>query len=195
MKTCIENILPPEFNHMMGQYVQICAHIEKTCWLILAQLRNVDWSNVEAVSDLVKIRKKTPNLIEELRKGVSLLSDDLARDLEWCIDQIELGLERRHMAIHGAWSAGPTPNTYRVDYFVNLGTSKAPQWAALFKTDFSIQELEEVVRDAECILLTAGKVNSALIKLKSKTPSTPEAAGAEFIPANGGGPGAKLRKP
>lgn len=171
----------------MGQYVQICAHIEKTCWFILAHLRNVDWSNVEAVSDLVKIRKKTPNLIEELRKGVSLLSDDMARDLEWCIDQIELGLERRHMAIHGAWSVGPTPNTYRVDYFMNLGTSKAPQWVAFFKTDFSIQELEEVVRDAECILLTAGKVQNALIKAKSMTPSTPESAVVEFIPTNGSG--------
>lgn len=171
MKTCIDNLLPPHFTMLMGQYVQICAHIERVCWLILSNIQRTNWKDPSAVSALVQVRKNTPDLISSLRTEAAKLPSDLAHRLGWCLDQIELGIDRRHMAIHGAWSQGEQPNTFRVDYFMNTGTRKDPQWVAFFKTDFPFAELEGVVRDAEAILLKATDLNNAIIALNRPTAS------------------------
>ena len=180
MKTCIDNVLPPHFIALMGQYVQICAHIERTCWLVLTNLRELDWQKPGDVSAMVSVRKNTQDLIASLRKECEKLTGSMQTRLTWCLDQIELGLDRRHMAIHGAWSLGEAPDTFRVDYFLNTGTKKAPQWVAFFRTDFPMAELEGVVRDAEAILLEAAAFNNELIRERQAASNVagPSSAGA-----------------
>jgi hypothetical protein len=153
MKTVIDAVLPRDFLEVMGTYVQICAHIEKMAWYTLAALRGVDWTKDEQAASMVSLRKSTKNLLKTLKAETETSPKEIRDRLTRVVAQIEAGLEERHMAVHGAWSRGSLPDTYRVDYFTNTsGDYRNPVWGAYHHIDFTWGQLAETVSGADFIL-------------------------------------------
>lgn len=146
MKTVIDSVLPRDFLQLLGIYVQLCAHIEKMCWHTLATLEGVDWTDDRQAAKMVSLRKKTQNLLKALKAGSETSPEAIKDRLKAVVGRIEAGMEVRHMAVHGAWSRGSRPDTYRVDYFTNTsGDYRNPVWGAYHHIDFTQAKLAETV--------------------------------------------------
>jgi len=153
MKTVIDAVLPRDFLELMGTYVQICAHIEKIAWHTLAALQGVDWTNGGQAASMVSLRKKTQNLLKTLKAETEKSPKEIRDRLTIVVARIEAGMEERHMTVHGAWSRGNLPDTFRVDYFTNTsGDYRNPVWGAYHNIDFTKDQLAETVSGADFIL-------------------------------------------
>lgn len=169
MKTVIDSVLPRDFLQVLGIYVQLCAHIEKMAWHTLAALQGVDWTDDRQAASMVGLRKKTQNLLKALKAGSETSPEAIRDRLKAVVGRIEAGMEERHMAVHGAWSRGSMPDTYRVDYFNNTsGDYRNPVWGAYHHIDFTQTQLAETVSGADFILRELVEIQN---HLSSNAPS------------------------
>lgn len=169
MKTVIDAVLPRDFLQVMGIYVQLCAHIEKMAWHTLAALQGVDWTDDGQAASMVRLRKRTQDLLKALKAETETSPDEVRDRLKVVVVRIEAGLEERHMAVHGAWSHGSLPNTYRVDYFTNTsGDYRNPVWGAYHHIDFTQEQLAETVSGADFILRELIEIQQLLHRIASK---------------------------
>lgn len=171
MRTVIDAVLPRDFLEVMGIYVQLCAHIEKMAWHTLAALQGVDWADDGQAASMVSMRKRTQNLLKALRAETETSPEDVRERLKAVVARIEAGMEERHMAVHGAWSRGSLPNTYRVDYFTNTsGDYRNPVWGAYHHIDFTQAQLSETVSGADFILRELVEIQQHLHRTAAQKP-------------------------
>lgn len=149
----IDRLLPPEFLLLMGKYTQTCAHIEDVCWRIVVALQKVDWSDVRAANEAMKIKTITKVNKVCLAKAIPTAPEHLRASLDDWLKRIEQGEEARHMAVHGAWRAVEGGKKFSVSYFMDTeGSVKRSALGGLHHHRFSWDQLLETAKGADEIL-------------------------------------------
>ena len=146
----VEAILPNNFFPKLGMYVATCAHIEKMAWLLVVHSTGFDLNDGTDIDRILKLRKRTPDLISELGEVADRYDVRYKERLHSVYSRINDGITNRHIAIHGAWTI-KEDGRYNVEYYNDIGSRKSPDWRA-FNVSLSEEDLDAALIDANDIL-------------------------------------------
>ncbi len=125
----IETILPDAFFGKLGRYVAICGHIEYFVWLIAVNTIGYDLDDKDEVDRILKLRKSTTGLVDELTLAADHHTEPVKSRILDLAGRLDAdGRDPRNMAIHGTWGWDKVRAGYKVHYWRNCGTRKAPDW-------------------------------------------------------------------
>lgn len=172
MRICVDDQLPQYFFTLIGKYAQTYAYIEQTIWFIICLSKDTNWEDEVNVSSMLLIRRNTDKLRSEARDCCKILPDNISNAFKDCLDAFDDASLQRNIAIHGAWERGSSEQDFRVDYMLNNGTNKNPDWQMFFKTDFNISEIILSIKTLNDLLIEVSKVRKSVSALKSASPTS-----------------------
>lgn len=145
----VEALLADAFFLKLGKYVATCAHIERMAWLLVVHSAGFDLNDDADIARILELRRRTPDLITALGDAAENHDAEFGERFRAASGRISDGIINRHMAVHGAWSTRDD-GQYKVEYYNNVGTGKAPNWRA-FVAAISEGELDAALLDADNI--------------------------------------------
>lgn len=153
-KLAVEDILPEDFFHSLGVYLQTCAHVEMSACALIACLEGLDPENADWELRYFKLRKMgTTPMIQSLRVSVEQAEEyGFSKQLEELSEWLHNFKSNRHQAVHGAFIA--TGRYYKVDYVQQVGKGEKAQYKRT-RTPVIEPGIDQVCTDANRIFFAA----------------------------------------
>lgn len=160
-------MLPARLLVSIGIYLQSAAHLELTIWQIVKIAEGVDETSQEQLVKSLEIKRITRSLVNKLRRCSKKCKPGLALRIIHLAEEIEIGLENRNLAAHGAFFFDQSSGAVRVAHYFPRGQKANRQWFEYGEVipdrviNTAIEEIDLLLREAVDIRSTLQKGKSA----------------------------------